>query len=215
MKTLNRILVAAALVVPALASTNALALNMSHEYYSRNRSPYGSNVYLSQQAMYARTTTTLGATQAKPGAGVPTSADYRGYALQTSVGLEHFRFLQTGLFYSNTNVTGSGHRDRTLNGHDFGAEAKIVLTSPVVNVGLGGGAYLTKKDYALGLQNGSLSGSGYRAGLEFTYFAASNVSLQLSGVQIVETLADKSQTAAYSKLSAKGLRIGGGLAIWL
>lgn len=204
-------LAAALVVVPSVAP----AYPMSHESYSRGRAPYGSTMYLSQQAQFARTLTVV--QEGRPAAGEAAAAgeDYRGYALQTSVGFEHFRFLQTGLFYSNSNTHGVSARDRGLSGHEMGAEARVVLGSPVVNVGLGGGAYLAQKDYALGARRGTLSGAGYKAGLEFQYFASSRVSLLASGSQQVESLSDKSKDGHYARVGAKTLRVGGGVAIWL
>lgn len=205
----------AAALVGTLAPSVALAYPMSHESYSRGRAPYGSTMYLSQQAQYARTLTVVQEGRPAKGEAAPTGEDYRGYALQTSVGFEHFRFLQTGLFYSNSNTHGASARDRGLAGHEVGAEARVVLSSPVVNVGLGGGAYLAQKEYALGVRRGTLSGAGYKAGVEFQYFASSRVSLVASGSQQVETLSDKSKDGLYARVGAKTLRVGGGLAIWL
>jgi hypothetical protein len=205
----------AGLAAAGLAPDRADAYPMSHETRSRSRAPYGSNMYLSQQAHFARTLTVVEESRPAKGEAAPTGTDYRGYALQTSVGFEHFRFLQTGLFYANSNTNGVGARDRSLGGHEAGVEARVVLTSPVVNVGLGGGAYLAKRDYALGIHRGTLTGTGYKAGIEFSYFASSRVSLVVSGAQQVEKLSDKSSDGLYGRLAAKSLRVGGGLAIWL
>jgi hypothetical protein len=199
------------LAFPALARAG-----MTHEYYSRGRSPYGSNMYLSQQAHYARTSVlaTPGADHRDAGAPA-TPHEFRGYSLQTAVGFEHFRFLQTGLTYANAHADSvSGGRD-AFAGHEFGAEARIVLTSPVANVGLGGGAYVTKKDLARGLEKYALQGQGYKAGLEFTYFCSPRVSLVASASQHVETLSDRSRGTAVGKAQAQSTRLGGGIAIWL
>lgn len=198
--------------VPSLAAAGA----MSHEYYSRGRSPYGSNLYLSQQAHYARTTTLAEVSQGSAdGVKASEGGDYRGHALQTSLGFEHFRFLQTGLFYSNATTSAAGGTGDGFSGHEFGAEARIVLTSPVVNVGLGGGAYLTRKEMERGLAHTSLQGSGYRGVVDFTYFCSPRVSLLASVSQSVETLSNRTSGAAVGKVEARSLRAGGGIAIWL
>jgi hypothetical protein len=200
------------LAVPNFAAAGA----MSHEYYSRGRSPYGSNLYLSQQAHYARTTTQAEVSSASAEGGtLAESGDFRGHALQTSLGFEHFRFLQTGLFYSNANTSSAGGGGDGFSGHEFGAEARIVLTSPVVNVGLGGGAYLTRKEMERGLARSALQGNGFRAGVDFTYFCSPRVSLVGSVSQSVELLSNRSSGAAVGKVEARSLRAGGGLAIWL
>lgn len=205
----------ALLVVSFLLPSLAQGYTMSHEYHSRARGPYGANVYVSQQAQYARTLTLTEGSNPKAGTAIPEKGDYRGHALQTSVGIEHFRFLQTGIFYSNSDVKAATGQARDLRGHELGAEARIVLSSPVVNVGLGGGAYLTRKDYSLGLERGSLQGNGHKIGLDFIYFASSRVSLVLSGAQLTEKLSDKSASGAFTRLGATGYRVGGGLTIWL
>lgn len=196
--------------------TVAQAGSMSHEYYSRGRSPYGSHFYVSQQAHYMRSNTLADAwAEASDGGSSGVTGDYRGHALQTSLGFEHFRFVQTGLFYSNANISSVEGNGDGFSGHEFGAEARIVLTSPVVNVGLGGGAFLTRKEMERGLERSSLHGTGYRAGLDFTYFVSPRVSLVASVAQSVEQLANRSRDAVVQKVDARSMRAGGGIAIWL
>jgi hypothetical protein len=202
-------LVAAFLSLVSLP-VQAYGYSMNHEYYSRSRSPIGSNVYLSQQAFYNRSSLFNESGKWAP-------SELKGYSLTTSAGLEHFRFLQTGLFYSNANLKGRSDDGLLMNleGHEFGVEGRVVLSSPVVNVGLGGGAYLTKKDHVFGLERQGLQGSGYKAGLDFGYFLSPRVSLLFSGFQHQEKISRKEGAKETSRNEVKSVRLGGGIALWL
>lgn len=200
-----------------LVSQAAYAFSVKHDYNSRMRPYYGSNVYLTQQVHYASTQAVAGTTAAQSPGGVASSREGRfgGYALHTGMGLEHFRFLQTGLFYNHVQLSNVRSSLNELRGQEYGVEAKLVLSSPVANVILGGGMFLANATYSDGLQRAALRGSGSRAGVELAYQASSNVSLILSGASVVESFKDASGKADFSGVSAKSTRIGGGISLWL
>lgn len=202
-----------------LLESVAYGYSMTHDYYSRYRPQYGSNVYLSQQLQYGRSDATVEhrKTGIEPAASsVPSnSTNFNGYVLNSSVGLEHFRFLHTGLFYSNVQQTSVKTSTVDLRGHEAGAEVKLVLQSPVANVMVGGGIFYASQVYGESLARHNLTGSGYKASLEVAYFASSNVSLVVSGNRVVESLRDKSEQQSVRALSVNSDRVGAGINIWL
>ena len=217
-----------------LATAEAFAYSMSHEYYSRNRPLYGSNVYMSQQVQYVRTTADVVAAVAAgvaprtaPGLNLSDAAKLNGdgenlvkesltgHSLNAAVGMEHFRFLQTGIFYSNVQQTGAKNRGFELRGHEAGGEAKIVLHSPVVNVVLGGGVFATNTVVQNGSPRTTLTGTGYRGGVDFAYFASSNINLVFSVTAVQVVLTDKSGNADVKSINVNSTRAGGGIIVWL
>lgn len=194
----------------------AFGYTMTHDYYNRFRPGYGSDVYVQQLVQYTQSNaefSLLGSDKA-------TSELYSGYTLHTGVGIEHGRFLQTGIYYSNVQQTGSQNRLNELRGHEIGAEAKFVLQSPFVNIVLGGGAFYTAhqatRENAEGkTQRSDLAGQGYRGSVEVVYYTSSRVSLVLSAVQVVESVKDKSDSQTVRSVQVKSTRAGAGLSLWL
>ena len=193
---------AQAFIYPAAAYAYAV----NHEYNWRGHSPFGSGVYLTQQAQYERSIVHFGKAE---------KLDFRGLSLHSAIGMEHFRFLQTGLFYNNISGKEKSNSADLWQGHEVGAEAKIVLSSPIVNVSLLGGALLSRKDYQLNFKRGSLQGNGGRGGIEFSYFASSKVSLVFSAVQQTENLSSNSAGSTNEKVTTQSTRLGAGLSLWL
>lgn len=196
----------------------AHAYSLSHDYYSRYRPAYGGNVYVSQQVQYGRTSADVKVKSDVSNIeaeNIASKKDFSGYVLQSAVGLEHFRFLHTGVYYSNAQESNVKGQFGELKGHEAGGEVKIVLKSPVANVVLGGGMFYANKSLIEGAHRIHLTGEGYKASVELSYFTSSNVSLVVSGIQVIESLHDKSKEQRVSSLSVKSTRAGAGINIWL
>lgn len=207
----NMIAVIAFFAIPQAA----FGYTMTHDYYNRFRPGYGSDVYVQQLVQYTQSSAELSLENKKS-----SSELYSGYALHTGLGIEHGRFLQTGIYYSNVQQTGSQNRLNELRGHEMGAEAKFVLQSPFVNIVLGGGAFYTShqatRENAEGkTQRSDLAGQGYRGSVEVVYYTSSRVSLVLSAVQVVESYKDKSDSQTVRSVQVKSTRAGAGLSLWL
>lgn len=195
-------------ILSIIIAKSAFAYSYSHEYYSRSRPTYGAGVYLGSQAQL---------NSAKVSGASPESdagfQKFSGYALHTEAGLEHFRFIQTGVFFNHSQLSDNSNAIHDLRIQEYGAETRIVLTSPVVNIGLNGGAFMASAVHTNGLERSQLSGSGFKGGVDFIYCAASNVNLILTVASYTQSLKDKSGAA--SAISVRSNRIGAGLSLWL
>lgn len=202
-----------AIFVASLFSLKSVAFgySLSHDYYNRYRPQYGNNVYLTQQLMGGQTD----AVAAPRGNGNASKSKLSGMVLHTGIGMEHFRFIQTGIFYSNVQQTDVKSAVNDLRGHEAGAELKMVLQSPVANFIVGGGAFYGSQVFAQELQRTNVAGTGYKASLEVAYFASSNVGLLLSANRVVGSLRDKSEQNPVKDVSVTSNRVGAGINIWL
>jgi hypothetical protein len=211
MKPRQHLFLKISLVLAALfLSSQAHAYSLMHEYNYRSRTPAGSIAYLNQTVFGSRS-------QVLSSSGHLTeslaSRDFRGFTLQGSFGLENWRFLQTGLTYSHLQSSLGNSRGTSLQGHEFGAESKLVLSSPIFNVSLGGAYFGVSKTFLNGLSNAQLTGAGYRLQTDFSYFFSPRLSWVVSGMMQKEELSSETN-AELKDLSLKSYRAGAGLSIW-
>ena len=184
----------------------AYGYQVTHDYYNRFRSPYKNNVYLAQQANVARSDVSISSA---------TIQRFDGYGLQLSAGVEHLRFIQTGAFFATTQLNGaesSAHEARIL---DTGCEAKMVMSTPVTNVVIGGAGVLSRANLNIEGERIALSGSGVRGSFEVSYFASSQVALVLGASHTVNQYSGKNSKGENVKPLARTSRVGAGLTVWL
>lgn len=200
------VLKAMVLGVVAWVATPAYGYQMTHDYYNRFRSPYKNNIYLAQQAHMARGD--LGTTAGS-------AERFDGYGLQLSAGLEHFRFIQTGAFFSSTNLSateGSGNEARMV---DTGGEAKMVMSTPVSNIVVGGAAVVSRAHLNIGGERLVVSGTGFRGTFEISYYASSQVALVFGASHTMSNYSGKNSKGETVKPTARTSRVGAGLTVWL
>jgi|1048.fasta_scaffold37191_1 hypothetical protein len=185
----------------------AFGYELTHDYYNRFRSPYKYNLYLSQQVNAARTDVDLG--------GTSVTQQLNGNGLQLSAGMEHFRFIQTGAFFSTTQMQGSDNSRNELRLVDSGADVKMVMSTPVSNVVVGGAAVYSRANLDLDGERVALNGAGYRGIFELSYFASTQVSLVLSASHTVTSYSGKNSKGDVIKPLGRTSRIGAGLTVWL
>ena len=203
-------------------SWNAEAAGLDHEYNWRNRSPYQSNVYFTNQVFFDQTTLATAESNEKSTAksvgsevgSKSASVDYRGHTLQAGLGVEHFRFVQTGITFSHSQLSQKSDKRSTLQGQEVGAHVKLVLSSPVVNVSLFAGPHLSQKSYVSPDSNGSLQGTGGSGGIEFVYFLSTKVAFVASGGVAKEQLKKSSSSGNLESVSSTASRVGAGFSIW-
>lgn len=208
------------LVLVSLAgSSAAFGMGMDHNYYNKMRPAYQKNFYLLQQvqAVSSKVDPSLREGQSLSSQyGISEASQrHRGYSLQTSVGWEHMRFLKTGMFATLSDQTDRKNRMNGLTGQEFGAEARFILTSPIVNLSLGGAYFGSNKKYVNESKQVSLWGQGTRYSLELDYFVANNVNLVASASLVNEKLADSGSDAFVKSMKVAGQRYGAGLCLWL
>jgi hypothetical protein len=210
----------------------ALGYQLTHDYYNRFRSPYRNNVYLSQQVYGARSDIASADTDgdqkpsAAPDAAVssapsdalkagPSSYRLTGYGLQLSAGLEHLRFIQTGVFFSSSQLQNSGTSNVDLRLVDSGVDVKMVMSTPVSNIIVGGAALYSQAQLNINGERLSLTGGGYRGIFEISYFASSQVSLVLSASHTIANYSGKTDNGESVKPVSRTSRVGAGLTVWL
>ena len=185
----------------------AFGYELTHDYYNRFRSPYKYNLYLSQQVNAARTEVELGGTSG--------TQQLNGNGLQLSAGMEHFRFIQTGAFFSTTQMQGADNSHNELRLVDSGADVKMVMSTPVSNVVVGGAAVYSRANLDFDGERVALNGAGYRGIFELSYFASTQVSLVLSASHTVTSYSGKNGKGEVIKPVGRTSRLGAGLTVWL
>jgi hypothetical protein len=199
-------------------SANAVADTFEHDYFSKARSPYSSNLYLTNQISYDQTrfdkvTKSEGA-EGKNNDSAQNDTKYQGQTFQASLGVEHFRFLQTGLNFAHSQLTLGSDKRASLQGQELGAHLKIILSSPVLNVALMGGPHLSQKTYINREETGVLQGAGYSGGVELVRFVSAKVSLFITASMTKEDLQKSSGSAGIEKVKSVSNRLGGGFSLW-
>ena len=186
------------ILIATFISANAFA--NSHDFYNKARSADLTRVYLGAQAQYANAvmTTEYG-----------NSDKWSGNALQLSAGFEHFKFLQTGLLYNQVSVKQDSLTVMSTN--EYGAEGRVILSSPVINIGLSGAALLSSGALNSGTSHTSLNGRGIKLGVEAIYWASPRINLIVTAGQTNMNYAMDSNTS----VSSKQMRAGLGIAIRL
>ncbi len=214
----NKLLLAA--VVLSSFATEAKAFTTSHQYHTQNRPLYTRNVYFSQQVQFeksrfnlATSTAGLNLTEDTPSKAKP--VDFSGYALRSGVGVEHFRFLQTGVFYSNLNSSQSNQKRTELRGHEVGAETAVVLVSPVGNLSIGGGYFMSFLDYNTLEKANSFKGNGWEISAQAQYFVARNVNLVASAKRLNQSFSSTGSIKTESAPTLESTRLGVGVSVWL
>lgn len=185
----------------------AFGYQLTHDYYNRFRSPYKYNLYLAQQVNAAQSQVSI------PGA--DGEQKFTGNGLQLSAGMEHFRFIQTGAFFSTTQLQNADNSHNELRLVDSGFDAKMVMSTPVSNIIVGGAAVYSRANMSVGDERLTLNGAGYRGTFEVSYFASTQVSLVLSATHTVSTYSGKNSKGEEVKPIGKTSRLGAGLTVWL
>ncbi|MFZ9520550.1 MAG: hypothetical protein ACO3A4_08745 [Silvanigrellaceae bacterium] len=189
------------------AAGPAFGYELTHDYYNRFRSPYKYNLYLSQQVSAAQSDVALDNS--------PSSQRLAGNGLQLSAGMEHFRFIQTGGFFSTTQLQGTENSRNELRLVDSGVDLKMVMSTPVSNVIVGGAAVYSRANLDVDGERLALNGAGYRGLFELSYFASTQVSLFLSASHTVTSYSGKNGKGDAIKPVARTSRVGAGLTVWL
>ncbi|MEY4065517.1 MAG: hypothetical protein RIR26_1725 [Pseudomonadota bacterium] len=188
------------------ATQTAFGYELSHDYYNRFRTPYRNNVYLSQQVTAARSDISLDG---------KSNDRFDGYGLQLSAGMEHMRFIQTGAFFSTTQLTHADVASSEARMLETGCEAKMVMSTPVANVVVGAAGVLARGNIQKDEERMSLSGSGVRGVFELNQYASSQVSLMLGVSHTVMNFSGKNSKGLNVKPAAATTRVGAGLTVWL
>lgn len=184
----------------------ALGYEMTHDYYNRFRSPYRNNVYLSQQ---------VHAVRGDLGLKDDSLSRFDGYGLQLSAGMEHFRFIQTGAFFATTqlnDVDVAGNEARMV---DTGFEAKMVMSTPVSNIIVGGAGMASRAHLNIDGERVAVTGTGVRGSFEVSYFASNQVSLVFGASHSIMNYSGKSGSGEALKPVSQITRAGVGLTVWL
>lgn len=186
----------------------AQGYQLTHDYYNRFRSPYKYNLYLAQQVNAAQ------ADLAMPSAGND-GLKYTGNGLQLAAGMEHFRFIQTGAFFSTSQLQNPDKAQHELRLVDTGFDVKMVMSTPVTNIIVGGAAVYSRANVNSAGEQLLLNGAGYRGIFEMSYFASQQVSLVLSASHTVSNYSGKNSKGELIRPVGKASRIGAGLTVWL
>ncbi|NBO37900.1 hypothetical protein EBU99_04880 [bacterium] len=202
------VLKAVLLGVSLWAVAPAYGYEMTHDYYNRFRSPYKNNVYLSQQVHAAQSDVSLGSENAS-------SQRMNGYGLQLSAGLEHFRFIQTGAFFSTTQMNNPEIGGNELRQVDTGVETRMVMSTPVSNIVVGGAAVVSRANLNIENERLALSGAGFRGIFEISYYASTQVSLVLGANHTIANFSGKNSKGEAVKPVTRTTRLGAGLTVWL
>ena len=184
----------------------AYGYEMNHDYYNRFRSPYKNNVYLSQQANMARSEVTLSEVGAQR---------FDGYGLQLSAGMEHFRFIQTGAFFSTTQLSNPDVAADELRMIDSGFETKMVMSTPVSNIIVGGAGVVSRANLNLNGERIAVSGTGVRGTFEVSYYASTQVALVFGANHTITNYSGKNSKGESVKPISRTSRLGAGLTVWL
>jgi hypothetical protein len=185
----------------------AFGYQLTHDYYNRFRSPYKYNLYLSQQVNAAQAEVKV------PAAGG--GQKFTGNGLQLAAGMEHFRFIQTGAFFSTTQMQNPDISANEMRMVDSGVDAKMVMSTPLSNIVVGGAAVYSRANLNLEDEKVGLNGAGYRGSFEISYFASTQVSLVLSATHTVTNYSGKNAKGESVSPVARTSRVGAGLTVWL
>jgi hypothetical protein len=195
------------LAVSFWSSLPAFGYQLTHDYYNRFRSPYRYNLYLSQQVNAAQ------------GDLKTNSADggqkFSGNGLQLAAGMEHFRFIQTGAFFATTQMQNPDKSANEMRMVDSGVDAKMVMSTPLSNIVVGGAAVYSRANLNLEGEKVGLNGAGYRGSFEISYYASAQVSLVLSATHTVTNYTGKNSKGESLSPIARTSRVGAGLTVWL
>jgi hypothetical protein len=197
------------LLILAGVSSPAFAFNGHHATYSQLRPYTGGEAYISQSVHAVKDTTKFNL-----GTKESVSKGLEGYSLRTAFGVEHLKSIQTGVFYSNVQESGNKIMLSEYRAHEFGAEVKLTFASPVVNISLGGGGFYSNGTYRSGAETVNMRGNGFFGGVDLVYYVSSKMNFLLTGMQVMST-SKASSKASVTGLSGSGLRVGGGVNIWL
>lgn len=187
---------------------SAYGYEMTHDYYNRFRSPYKYNLYLSQQVHTAQANVDLNE-------GTGKAQQFNGNGLQLSAGMEHFRFIQTGAFFSSTQMQNPDNSKNEFRSVESGLDTKMVMSTPVANIIVGGAAVYSRSQLNIDGEQIALNGAGYRGLFEVSYFASTQVSLVLSASHTVSNFSGKKSQGETVKPVGKTSRLGAGLTVWL
>ncbi|NBW83062.1 hypothetical protein EBR21_15035, partial [bacterium] len=98
---------------------------------------------------------------------------------------------------------------------DSGADVKMVMSTPVSNVVVGGAAVYSRANLDFDGERVALNGAGYRGIFELSYFASTQVSLVLSASHTVTSYSGKNGKGEVIKPVGRTSRLGAGLTVWL
>jgi hypothetical protein len=191
-------------------TSQAHGYSLMHEYNYRSRNPVGSTAYMSQQAFGNRSYVENLTGELSPEID---SKNFRGFTLQAGLGLEHWRFLQTGITYTHLQSSSEKNRGTTLQGHEIGVESKVILSSPIFNISLGGAYFGVSKSLVSAGNYTQLTGSGYRVQGDCSYFFSPRLSWLVTALMQQEKLNNPTSQQIKS-ITLKSYRAGAGLSIW-
>ncbi|MBM3381927.1 MAG: hypothetical protein FJY29_05745 [Betaproteobacteria bacterium] len=194
------------LAISLWAVAPAYGYQPTHDYYNRFRSPYRNNVYLSQQVNMARSDVNTGEGAAQR---------FDGYGLQLSAGLEHFRFIQTGAFFSTSQLNNNDNAANEMRMIDSGIETKMVMSTPVSNIIVGAAGVISRANLNIDGERLAASGTGIRGSFEVSYFASSQVSLVVGASHTMSKYSGKNGKGVEVKPESRTTRLGAGLTVWL
>lgn len=193
--------------VSTLTAGQAFGYQLTHDYYNRFRSPYKHNLYLTQQFNAAQSNVQV--------SGAAGGQKFTGNGLQLSAGMEHFRFIQTGAFFSTTQMQNPDKSQNELRQVDTGVDAKMVMSTPVSNIIVGGAAVYSRANMNIDGERLALNGAGYRGSFEISYYASAQVSLILSATHTISNYSGKNSKGEAISPVARTSRLGAGLTVWL
>jgi hypothetical protein len=111
-----------------------------------------------------------------------------GGGLNTETGIEFGRFLQINIGHTMVNIQNLNDASRNLRGFRLTTGIKLIFSSPVVNMELGGGLLGSKYDYQNDANLASFIGYGNYATLGFNYFLSRNISMLTQFTKVNDSL---------------------------
>jgi hypothetical protein len=207
---------AAFAAVMAFGSTPAAA--DTHSYINYMRSSTSTSLFLQEsvEGEYGRYYTT--GTQMNA-AGILASDNqtqyWRGYGLNTTIGLEVMKFVQfvAGHTFMNMRLRDDGLQ--TLNGDRLNVGARLAFDSPAANLELGTGILGSRLDYTRQLVQESFYGSGVYYSLGLNYFLSLRVSFFGEAKLLNEHLVRQGGTDEVQSIDTEMTNMGIGFRIWL
>lgn len=139
---------------------------------------------------------------------------WRGFGVRTGFGFDLFRALEFGFHHTLVNSRSQDDSLENLKGSRFSAESKIILTSPIVNVEVGGGVSTSRLDYQRHEDTATVSGEGSYLSLSANRFLASNLSLFGYVHQGHEQLERSGGTDIVESLKGTSVAGGAGIDVW-
>jgi hypothetical protein len=140
---------------------------------------------------------------------------WRGYAFRNTIGMELMKFIQFSISHSFLNLRSKANSLENLRGSRLMGETRLVFSSPIGNVEVGGGVIGSRMEYQMKLDNADYLGSGVYYSLGLNYFFSQRVSLFGGGKIIKENLVRNGGSSKIENIKTETSNIGLGFSIWL